>query len=303
MIEPIINYLPLLSVDMGEIIEERAAEMEEKAAETMDWIEKMTPTLIKYGKLILMALILFLIGRKIIKLLTKGINKTFKKAGMEAGLCHFLNSLIRLLLNLILIVILAGFIGIETSSLVAVIGSAGLAIGLALQGSLSNFAGGVLILVSKPFVVGDYIVTPMGEGTVTEIGIVYTSLCTADNRVIVIPNGTLSNSSLTNVSAHAERMLDLEIGVSYDSELKKVMKLILDLINGQDMLLKDRDVNVFVKEFGGSSINIGMRFYTSGENYWNLKWKFQEELKEMFDKEGIEIPYKHVDVHVIKEKE
>lgn len=287
---------------MEEIIEEKAAEIEEKAVETMDWLEKAMPTLIKYGKLILIALILFFIGRRIIKLLTKGINKTFKRAGMEAGLCHFLNSLISLLFNLILIVILAGYVGFETSSLVALIGSAGLAIGLALQGSLSNFAGGVLILVSKPFVVGDYIVTPMGDGTVTEIGIVYTSLCTADNKMIVIPNGTLSNSSLTNVSAHKERMLDLEIGVSYDTDIKKLKELIKKLILEQDMVLKDRDINVFLKEFGGSSIHIGMRFYTAGENYWNLKWKFQEELKEMFDREGIEIPYKHVDVHVVNKE-
>lgn len=283
---------------MENIIEEKAAEVEEQAAKTMDWLEKITPDLIKYGKLILTALILFFIGRKVVKLLTKAINKTFKKAGMEAGLCHFLNSLVSMLLNIILIVILAGYVGFETSSLVAVIGSAGLAIGLALQGSLSNFAGGVLILVSKPFVVGDYIVTPMGEGVVTQIGIVYTSLSTTDNRIIVIPNGTLSNSSLTNVSARKERMLDLEVGIGYDSDIKKVKKLLTDLIKGQDMTLTDKDINVFVKDFGGSSIKIGMRFFVASENYWALKWKLLEEIKEVFDREKIEIPYRNVDVHI-----
>lgn len=302
MYKILLDAAPLVSEDVGEMLEEKAAEVGEKAVETVNWLQKITPDLIKYGKLILSAVIIFFIGKKVIKLLTKGLNKTFKKVGIESGLCTFLDSLASILLNMILIVIIAGYVGIETSSLAAVVGSAGLAIGLALQGSLSNFAGGVVILVTKPFVMGDYIITPMGEGNVEEIGIAYTRLCTVDNRIIVIPNGTLSNSSLTNVSVNKERLVDLEIGVAYDSDLKKVRDVIMGVVSKQELILKDREVLVFVKKFAASSIDMGIRFQTATENYWNAKWKFQEDLKEAFDREGIVIPFKQVDVHVLNEK-
>ncbi len=174
------------------------------------------------------------------------------------------------------------------------------ALGLALQGSLSNFAGGVLILLLKPFEVGDYIIedTNKNEGTVKEIQIFYTKLCTIDNKTIVIPNGILTNNSLTNATAKDERRLDLKIDISYDADLKKAKLLIERILTEDEAVLQDEEINVFVDSLGESSVVIGARAWTKSEAFWPARWRILEEIKEQFDENGVEIPYRQLMVHM-----
>ena len=212
-------------------------------------------------------------------------------------------SVLRIVLYGVLIVILAGTVGIETGSIVALLGSAGLAIGLALQGSLSNFAGGVLILILKPFRIGDYIVANGMEGTVTGIDIFYTKLLTVDNRMVVLPNGALSNSNLINVSHEPIRRVDLVASVDYASDIKKVKAILFDIGSNLEYSFEDEGhpIQVYVDTYGDSAINVGLRFWVNAEVYWDAKWAASEQIKEKFDQAGISIPFKQLDV-MIKNK-
>jgi small conductance mechanosensitive channel len=182
----------------------------------------------------------------------------------------------------------------------AVLGSAGLTVGLALQGSLSNFAGGVLILFMKPFQVGDYIITgAKEEGTVMGIDIFYTHLLTPDNKRIVIPNGGLSNSSITNVTREPVRRLDILVSVDYSEDILKVKEILSKLVEKEDMVEKDRPVDIYVSSFDTSAISIGLRVWTATECYWQLKWKLLEEIKAAFEENKIVIPFNQLDVNMI----
>lgn len=251
---------------------------------------------------IVIALILLIIGRKLIKMVLKLLNRSFERAGTDLSLRGFLNSLIKVILYAVLVMIIADQAGIPTTSFLAVLGSAGLAIGMALQGSLSNFAGGVLILFLKPFRVGDYIVEDSkgNEGTVEAIDLFYTHLVTTDNRKIVIPNGTLANTSLTNVSAKEIRRLDLKVGISYSADLRKAKELLKQILDGRENILKDQDITIFVDSLGDSSVNIGFRGWVKAADYWTEKWAVLEQVKLVFDENGIEIPFNQLDVHVTK---
>ena len=193
--------------------------------------------------------------------------------------------------------------GVESSSVAALIASAGVAIGLALQGSLANFAGGILILLLKPFVVGDYIVVNSEgiEGTVKLIQIFYTRLTTIDNKTIIVPNGILTDNSLTNVTARPERQLDLKVGISYDSDLKKAKELIEQMLYRDDDVIQDEEIKVFVDELADSSVVIGLRAWVKTDAYWATRWRVLEEIKLTFDEEGIEIPYNQLTVHMKQE--
>ena len=267
---------------------------------TEEMLKSLGEKAINFGIDILIALVILFIGKKVIKLLNKIVKKVFDKVNLDVGVEKFLMSLINLALYAILIVIIAKQVGFDTASLITVIGSAGLAIGLALQGSLSNFAGGVLILVLKPFRVGDYIVdggTGL-EGTVEDIDIFYTKLATPDNKSVCIPNGSLSNSGITNVSAKGKRRLDFTVGIGYTSDIKLAKKLITDVISKREKVLKDEDVTVFVGNLGESSVDIGFRCWVNGADYWTEKWEILEEVKLTFDANGIEIPFNQLDVHM-----
>ncbi len=248
------------------------------------------------------ALILLFVGRKLIGFIMKILNRSFERAETDLSLRGFLNSLIKIVLYAVLIMIIADQVGIPTTSFLAVLGSAGLAIGMALQGSLSNFAGGVLILFLKPFGVGDYIVEDNkgNEGTVEKIDLFYTHLVTVDNRRVIIPNGSLANTSLTNVSAQKIRRVDLNVGISYSADLKKAKELLTGILNSREKILKEQDINVFVDSLGESCVNIGFRAWVNAEDYWTEKWAILEEVKLVFDKNGIEIPFNQLDVHVTK---
>ena len=267
------------------------------------FLEAAWPKAFAIVKIIVVALLIWIIGRKVIKLVLKLTRNALEKSKVDDGVQSFLMSLVRILLYGILIVILAGTVGIETGSIIALLGSAGLAIGLALQGSLSNFAGGVLILILKPFRIGDYIVVNGMEGTVTGIDIFYTKLRTGDNRVVVLPNGNLSNSDLINVSQEPVRRVDLIASVDYDSDIKKVKQILFDIASDLEYSFEDEGhaIQVYVNSYEASSIDVGLRFWVNAEDYWNAKWTASEQMKERFDAAGISIPFNQLDV-MIKNK-
>lgn len=252
------------------------------------------------GVKIVVIVVLFLIGRCIIKLIKKLIRRSLEKSAVDNGNIGFIESTVSVALYVVLIGILAGYFGVETASLVAVLGSAGLTIGLAFQGSLSNFAGGVLILITKPFKLDDYIIISDGscEGTVSEIGIFFTRLTTVDNKSIVIPNGVLSNTTLVNATYHSSRKLEIVVGISYDADIKKAKNVLLELLKNEECVITDEEIQIFVNSLGDSSVDIGMRFFVKKSEYWTSKWMILEDIKEAFDKNGIPIPYNQLDVHL-----
>lgn len=263
------------------------------------WLDKVIASFLRFGRLLLIAVIIIFIGRKLIKWLVRLLHKSLDRSNLDEGVTKFLVSAVSISLNIILMIIAANVLGLETSSLVALVGSAGLTLGLALQGSLSNFAGGVLILVMKPFRIGDYIIVGSNEGTVSNIDIFYTKLLTVDNRLIVIPNGSLSNSNIINVTNEPIRRLDLAISVDYSENIKKVKDILWRLGTENEMVLKDEyNVDVFVGSFDPSAISIGLRVWVEKENYWVLKWELLEKIKETFDAEGVQIPYDQLDVNI-----
>ena len=204
-----------------------------------------------------------------------------------------------------LIFMIATNFGVESSSVAALIASAGVAIGLAVQGSLSNFAGGILILVLKPFTVGDYIIVTQEniEGTVKEIQIFYTKLATIDNQTVVVPNSILTNNSLTNVTARPERKLDLKVGISYEADLRKAKQIVEEKLRDDPSVIQDEEKRVFVDSLGDSAVVIGLRAWVKTDEYWTTRWRILEEIKLTFDEEGIEIPYNQLTVHMKTDEE
>lgn len=269
------------------------------------YLEGMVPSLLSLLMQVIVAIIVLLIGSRIIKFLLKLIKKSLDRSKVEAGVVTFLCSLVKYSLYFVLAMIILAQFGVTTSSVVAVLGSAGLTLGLALQGSLSNFAGGVLILLLKPFVVGDYIIDGATgqEGTVSSITIFYTKLHTVDNRMILIPNGTLSNSSITNVTHMEKRRIDLLIGVSYEANLAKTKQVLLDVVKSEDKILPGESVDVYVSELADSSVQMGVRAWVKTEDYWPIRWKMTEDIKNALDANGISIPYPQMDVTVAMQKE
>ncbi|MEG0806111.1 MAG: mechanosensitive ion channel [Lachnospiraceae bacterium] len=262
-------------------------------------LKGMVPQLVSFGLEVVAAVFIYLIGVKVIKLIRKLFRRGMDRTDMEEGAKQFLDSFAKFALYFLLIVLIGTKFGVTTASVVALLGSAGLAVGLALQGSLSNFAGGVLILLLKPFSVGDYIITESGkEGTVTEIQIFYTRLTTADNKLIVIPNGKLSDGVVTNVSKLETRRVDLSIRVPYQSNLKEVRELMEELIWKETQRVPEMPPEVFVDQLQESSILIACRVWVKTENYWEVKWRLTEQLKELMDKNGIEIPFPQIDVNI-----
>lgn len=265
-----------------------------------EMFERYVPVVCDYLLRIALVLVIFFVGRKLIKNIVSLCDQALKRHGMEVTVRRFFCNVINALGYICMLGILLQTVGLTATSLTALVASAGVAVGLALQGSLSNFAGGVLILLMKPFVIGDYIVQGNTEGTVKEIGLVYTELITADNRLIVIPNGTLIDSSIVNVTATGKRRLELSVGIGYKSDLKKAKEVLIRL--GENDPARDLEnlVNVFVSELAESSVNLGLHVWVSSSEYWNAKWRLTENIKMAFDEEGIEIPFKQVEISVTK---
>ena len=265
-----------------------------------EMFERYVPVVCDYLLRIALVLVIFFVGRKLIKKIVSLCDQALKRHGMEVTVRRFFCNVINALGYICMLGILLQTVGLTATSLTALVASAGVAVGLALQGSLSNFAGGVLILLMKPFVIGDYIVQGNTEGTVKEIGLVYTELITADNRRIVIPNGTLIDSSIVNVTATGKRRLELSVGIGYKSDLKKAKEVLIRLGENDPARDPENPVNVFVSELAESSVNLGLHVWVSSSEYWNAKWRLTENIKMAFDEEGIEIPFKQVEISVTK---
>ena len=291
--------------DLAAASEEVKTNVEKEVSEKVELANQLIQDFLDWGvkaaQTLIIAFLIYFIGKKVVKWLLKILNKFFDKSSMDEGVSKFLMSIIKIALYGILFICVIGKLGIPTSSFIALVGSAGVTIGLALQGSLANFAGGILILILKPFRVGDYIVANGLEGTVTGIDIFYTKLLTVDNRFIVIPNGTLSNTNIVNATNEEVRRLDLLIEVDYSENMKHVKEVLYRLASHHELALQeDHNIDVYVNSFEASAIQMGLRVWVKTDDYWKLKWELMEQIKETFEEENITIPYNHLDVNLIK---
>ncbi len=256
----------------------------------LQWVMDILPNLIT-------ATIILIVGYWVVKFINRLVRKFFEKKDYDLALESFLQSFINIALKLLLFVLVITQLGVKSSSLVALVGAAGLAVGLALQGSLSNFAGGVLILVFKPFKVGDFISAQGVDGTVKEITIFTTKLNTFGNQLAILPNGQLSNNNIINYNAEETRRDKIDIGIGYGSNIKKAKDILLAICSSHEGILEDPAPAVFVGELADSSVNLTLRFWAKNEDFWAAHFFVIEETKARFDKEGIEIPFPQLDVH------
>ena len=264
------------------------------------YLQQLPDRALRVGARVLLALVVFLIGVHVIKLVRRIVRRSLKKGNADIGVTQFLDSFIKAVLYILLLFMIASGFGLDATSVVALLGSAGVAIGLAVQGSLSNFAGGVLILLLKPFRVDDYIKVDNDdhEGTVKEIQLFYTKLSTPNNHVVIIPNGTLSNSSILNMSTLTERRMDIKVGISYDADIRHAREAIMKVLEEDPAVLSSKDRRVFVEELADSSINLNVRCWADNDEYWECKWRITEKIKYALDDAGISIPYPQMDVHL-----
>lgn len=263
-------------------------------------IEKIFTKVITSGLKIIFVIVILLVGFKLIKWIVKLLKKGKAFSKLEKSVQSFFSSFLSITLKIVLILTVANYLGVPMTSLVTVIGSAGLALGLALQGGLSNIAGGVMIMVFKPFKVGDYIDTHSDNGTVSDISMFYTTLITVDNKKIVLPNGGLANANIINYSACSKRRVDLEFTVSYNSSVEKVKTLIEKEAKKCSMLIADEPIFVRMTKMGDSSLVFTLRVWVKKEDYWQTYFDLTENVKASFDKNNIEIPYPQLDVHLDK---
>lgn len=264
-----------------------------------DFLHKLSNSLVDFLPNLIKAVIILLVGYFAIRLFRMFMLRIMnRKEDMDPTLIKFLMDLVTWVLRLLLFIIVISTLGVETSSFVAIIGAAGLAIGLALQGSLANFAGGILIILFKPFRVGDFIEAQGEGGTVTEIQILYTRMLTPNNQVVFLPNGTLSNNNIKNYSTEPIRKAELIIGVGYGSDLKHVKSILHRIIEAEPAILKDPEPVVRVKDLADSSINFQVFAWATNGDYWQMLSDFKENVKYEFDKEGIEIPFPQTDLNV-----
>lgn len=285
-------------MDTGEIAE-TTEETVENVNLFIQYAQEHIPDLIGFGIKILLAVAVFIAGKCLIRLTRRLTGKAFERSNADKGVQQFTDSIIKFGMYAVLVILIITSFGVNLSSITTILAAAGVAVSLALQGVISNFAGGVLILTLRPFVVGDYIVEDnnKNEGTVKEIQLFHTKLTTVDNKTIVIPNGMLTNNSLTNVTEKDERQLDLRIEISYESDLRKAKEILQGLLKDTPEIMKDKEMNVFVDQLGSSGVVLGVRAWTAMDAYWKVRWGFLEEVKLIFDREGIVIPYPQIMVH------
>lgn len=255
--------------------------------------------IITYGPKLILAILTLIIGLWIVKAMTNGLSKTLDKRNVDPSLKPFLKGLFNTLLKVLLVVSVMGMVGIEMTSFVAILGAAGLAVGLALSGTLQNFAGGVIILILKPFKVGDFIEAQGFSGTVESIQIFNTILKTPQNQVILVPNGGLSTGAVVNYSVESTRRLDQTYGIDYSDDISKAREIILRIVGEDSRILKEPAPAVVLTGLGDSSVNLSMRVWTKNEDFWNVSFDTMEKIKKTFDAEGVSFPFPQRDVHMI----
>lgn len=267
------------------------------------FFKDLVPDLLNFSVQVVLAVVLYLAGKRLISFLCRFLRRSLERRNVDIEVRQFLDSVSRYSLYFVLWLMILTLFGITTASVIAVLGSAGLTLGLALQGSLANFAGGVLILLLRPFHVEDYIISSETghEGIVKEITTFYTRIQTADNQTVMIPNGKLADGAIVNVTAQQTRRIDILVGIAYDADLKKAKQLLGELAESETRRIDGEPVNIFVSKLADSCVELGCRFWVKSEDYWQTRWDMLEAVKLCFDENGIEIPFPQVDVHM-KEK-
>ncbi|EGA69248.1 hypothetical protein VISI1226_02562 [Vibrio sinaloensis DSM 21326] len=264
------------------------------------WLSNNSDLLIQYGVNIISAVLILFIGNIIVKAIANSVAKVLEKKQMDKAVVEFIHGLVRYLLFVIVLIAALGRLGVQTASVVAVIGAAGLAVGLALQGSLSNFAAGVLIVAFRPFKSGDYVEIGGVAGSVESIQIFQTVLKTPDNKMVVVPNSSVIGGAITNYSRHETRRVDLVIGVSYSADLKQTKQVIRDVLEKDERILKNPDIQIGVLALADSSVNFVVRPWCKTSDYWDVYFDSTQAIKEALDEAGIEIPFPQMDVHLNK---
>ncbi len=264
----------------------------------MDIAQQAKDLALQYGPQFLMAIVTLLVGFWIIGIIVRILHRGLKRSNVEASLSKFLGSMASTLMKVMLLISVAAMLGIETTSFVAVIGAAGLAVGLALQGSLANFAGGVLILLFKPYKVGDFVDAQGVTGTVKSIQVFNTVLKTPDNKTIIVPNGSISNGIITNFSTEPTRRVDMTFGIGYGDDIQKAKQLLRSIITADERISKEPEPVVVVSELADSSVNFTVRVWCNSGDYWGIYFDMHEKVKETFDKENLSIPFPQRDVHI-----
>lgn len=274
----------------------------------MDWneirtnlLKLITEFLTSWGVKLLIAIIVLVVGMKLVKVFVNWLKTSPKLDKLDDSLRSFLGSFSSIMLYFVLIITVAMILGVPATSFITILASCGVAIGLALQGSLSNFAGGLMILLFKPFKVGDFIEASGESGKVVEISVVYTVILTGDNKRITLPNGTLTNSVIRNYSAEELRRVDMKFSTGYDCDIEKTKQVIRAVIDAHPKALKDPEPFIRLSEHGDSALTYTVRVWCNNENYWDVNFDIMEGVKEAFDKNGISIPYPQMDVHVSKD--
>ena len=265
------------------------------------YLQKAIDFVIEYGPKLLLAIIVLIIGLWLIKFIIRALRKVLEKGDVDLSLRKFLINIAGILLKVLLLISVASMVGIATTSFVAILGAAGLAVGLALQGSMANFAGGIIILIFKPFKVGDLIDAQGYLGTVNVINIFTTILKTPDNKTVVIPNGILSNGSMVNLSTEAKRRVDLVFGIGYNDDIKKTKKVLNDIVEANEKILKEPKPIVAVGELADSSVNFKVLIWCNSSDYWDVFFGMHEKVKLAFDEAGIGIPFPQRDIHIYNE--
>lgn len=265
-------------------------------------MSQVTEIALQYGPKLLGAIVVWIIGTWIIKAIISGFSRMMDKGGADPSLKPFLKGLVGTLLKVMLVISVLGMLGIEMTSFIAILGAAGLAVGMALSGTFQNFAGGVMILVFKPFKIGDVIDAQGFIGSVKEIQIFNTILKTPDNKTIIIPNGGLSTSAMTNYSTEARRRVDWTIGIGYGDDVDQARAVIKKLCDADTRILKDPEVFIAVSELADSSVNFAVRAWVNAADYWGVYFEMNENVYKTFAKEGLNIPYPQMDIHLHKEE-
>ena len=266
--------------------------------EVLTTMKSWTPGLMRFGYRLLIAAVILFVGTRVVRIVRRILKKTFERTELDLSVARFLISVADAGIYALTIFIAADQIGIPSASIIALLGSAGIAVGLSLQGSLANVAGGILIMLMRPFGVKDYIIYDGMEGTVENVGLVYTTLVTVDNKKITIPNGSISNGAVVNVTAQEKRRVDIEVGIGYSSDMKKAKEIIRHIYESHPLILKEDGITVYVGELAESAVVIGGRGWTKTSDYWTVRWAVTESIKEEFDRAGIEIPFNQMEVTI-----
>lgn len=277
-------------------------DMEAVLQKTVDYFGGHIPGVAAFLVKIIVCIVIYIIGKNVIGWVVKTVRSMLLRTKMQTGAATFIVSMLKIFLYLILIFGIAMQFGVKESSVAALVASGGVAIGLALQGGLSNLAGGFLILLFQPFEVGDYILAQGEEGTVQKIEILYTTLHTIDNRKVIIPNGNLANNVIVNATGADRRKLDITVGISYEDDISKAKQVLLQIIERSEYVIREQEAQVFVSELGDSSVVMGLRCWVRTEQYLPALWQMNEQIKNEFDRAGLHIPFPQLDVHVRAEK-